>query len=289
MAKKTYDNSLDGEEISGLFIDDENDVEEPEVEETEEEEETEETEEEKEEEETEDEDSEDGGEASEEEEKKETPPKEVDKDNKYNDSVPWIKKRLSRAKNSYEKEFIDYAGSASDGIEVSKDDIPGAMRLWNLLKNNETLNLNVTSAIEQALKSGKAKQLHEISGVTKDMVRENKLAVREATLDLRGADKVYKKYETNILQWAEEEGLSIKTATDVKRVYREWKGEHAQQLIAAAEKVGRTKAQTIKTKKSNASLSGGKSTASSSKPMDYKNASDEDILKRENLSIFTED
>lgn len=212
------------------------------------------------------------------------------KDEKYNDSVPWIKKRLARARRSFEKEFISQVTEASEGVPVSKDEIPSAVRLWNLLKHNSALNSEVTKAIDNAFRNKSVKSLREISGSTKDTVRESQLELKEERLNLREHDTVFKKYEAEILEWAEDEGLPLEKATDLKRVYREWKGENAQRLMVKAEGAALQKAKANTAKKQEARVQTHRNApVSKPRPIDYQKSSDSEILKHEKLSLFIED
>lgn len=265
---------LFAEEDPTLFLDDET---EETVEETTEET-TEETEEETEEKE----------ESSEETTEETTEETEEKKTTELDDNTPWIKKRLARAERSFERKFMEEAASLSDGVQVARDELPKATRLWNVLKHNPELSSKVDELINNSIKEGKLKSLKEIRPESRVDEGLSRLDLREAELDLRYSDPVYKKYEKQIKDYAEDEGIDIVNAKALKLAYKAWRGENSRLLMAEAEKKGAQKATQKAQVKKSAALAGGRAPVRQTQ-LDYRKASDKEILSNLGMSLFTDE
>lgn len=198
-------------------------------------------------------------------------------------------KRVERLKRSEENRFLEEANSLSDGVQLGKGDIPKAVRLWNMLVHNPELSTEVNEIITKALSEKKAKELHEISGTTKIGSFEARLAVKEAKLDMKLSDPVYRKYESQILDWAEDNEFDIKSAKDLAMIVKAWKGENSAVMTANMANKAKQKAETEIKSKQDAKLAGKVAKPVKGINIDYKKASDRDILKAEGLSLFSDD
>lgn len=237
--------------------------------------------------ETEDSSEEDGdkGEAGEEDEGKEDP-KKVEKPSEPDDNTPWVKKRLARAERAYERKFMEEVNGASYGHEVPRADLPKAAALWNMLRANPELSSKLNQMINEEVKSGKAKSLDNIQPTSGYDARESRLALREAKLDMRESDPVFRKYEQDILEWAEDEGLRIRSDRDLKSAVREWKGAHARTLGATQPPA--KKQATPPAKVPPAGPTGAKSKGGTPPP-NYRKMSAEEIIKHDGLKLLSDD
>ena len=199
------------------------------------------------------------------------------------DTTPWVKKRLARAERAFERKFMEDINADSVGHEIPRQDLSKAVKLWNTLRVNPELSLKVNQLISTEVQSGKAKTLDLIHPTGGADIREQRLALREAKLDYRETDSVYRKYEQDILEWAEDEGLRIRTERDLKSAIREWKGAHARTLATKAE----PKKAAPKAKSTVVPPTGR--TKSAPPKIDYRKASAQEILEREGLSLFSPD
>jgi hypothetical protein len=232
--------------------------------------------------------------AEESEESKEEEPSEEEnnakksKKSELDDNIPWVKKRLARAERSFERKFMEEAASLSEGITVARDEIPKAVRLWNVLKYNPELSQKVEELITNAAREGKFKSLKDVRPESKVDESIARIELKEAQLDLRYTDPIFRKYEKQIMEYAEDEGIEINSAKALKLAYKAWKGENARLLMADAEKKAQQKAvQKTQTRKA-AALASGRSPVKSVQ-IDYRKASDKEILNSMGLKLFTED
>lgn len=203
------------------------------------------------------------------------------------DTTPWVKKRLARAERAYERKFMDELNAESDGHEIPRKDISKAVKLWNTLRVNPELSARVNQIVSEEIVSGKAKTLDRVAPTGGVDIREQRLALREAKLETRETDPVYRKYEQDILEWAEDEGLRIRSERDLKGAIREWKGAHARTLATQAE--SKKAAPARQPAKSTVAPPVGKQSQVSGKhtsPIDYRKTSTQDILKREGTSFY---
>ena len=115
-----------------------------------------------------------------------------------------------------------------------------------------------------------------------------KIELKETQLDLRYSDPVFKKYEKQVMEYAEDEGLDVNNAKTLKLAYRAWKGENSRLLLAEAEQKGQKKATKDAQVKKSAALAGGR-TPVKANPMDYRKASDKEILDNLGLKLFVDE
>jgi hypothetical protein len=202
------------------------------------------------------------------------------------DTTPWVKKRLQRAERTFERKFLEDANGESVGHEIPRTDLPRAVKLWNTLRVNPELSAKVNELIATEVRGGNAKTLDLVQPTGGVDVREQRLMLRESKLEFRESDPVYRKYEQDILEWAEDEGLRIRSERDLKGAIREWKGAHARTLATKAE----PKATQQKRPTTTVNPTGGKQQSSNvQRPGDYRKMSTQDILKREGQSFFLPD
>jgi len=202
------------------------------------------------------------------------------------DATPWGKKRLARAERAFERKFMDEINAESDGHEIPRRDLSKAVKLWNTLRVNPELSARINQLVSTEITSGKAKTLDLVQPTGGVDVREQRLALRESKLEFRESDPVYRKYEQEILEWAEDEGLRVRTERDLKGAIREWKGAHARTLSAKADvqKPPAKKPSSV-VPPAGAKSQGGKTQG----PIDYRKTSTQEILKREGTSFFLAD
>lgn len=193
-----------------------------------------------------------------------------------------VQTRLERQKASVVTEMTQAAG-----IEVSYEELPGASRLWGLLKANPELSSAIQQVIDQHLTTGQAKA--PTDKAPKYSSKEVELARKEAIVDLKMSDRVFSKNSDKILDWAAKEGFDVTDAKSLKMAYMAWKGAH-DQLIKATEKVTDKQRKDQKAAmRKKASMQGSKTTKSGKSAIDYAKASPRDILAAEGLNLFTDD
>lgn len=211
----------------------------------------------------------------------------------FNEKNQQWQTRISRAKRAAEREFLDLASSMSDGVKIEKGEIPKASRLWNFLKVNPELSTKVQQLIDEESRTGSVKTLnsHKDSpfSANQSSEYEERLNLREAKIDLKLSDPVYKKYENKILEWAEDNEIDIRNVKQLQLAYKAWKGENSSLLLANAEARGQKKALEQKSEKASVKLA-GKSVSSVTAPkIDYRKASAKQVLEHEGLKLFHED
>lgn len=190
-----------------------------------------------------------------------------------------LKTRLERQEASMLRNFKEVAG-----VDIEKEELTSATRLWGLLKTNPELSGEIDKVIDQHLREGKAKppSHREVSS------REAELDFKEAVLDMKSEDKLFSKHSDKILDWAENEGFEVHNAKTLKLAYMAWKGSQGS-ILEATKKLNEEK------KKSERRQIQKKATVQSSKPgkqkakLDFSKMSDADIIANEGLSLFTDD
>lgn len=192
-----------------------------------------------------------------------------------------VEERLARDRRQREREFRNAAG-----YRISNEDVREAVRLWGFLYHNPQLSQEVQRMIDQAVSSGKARTLGPSTDDLYDEMQKE-LDLREARLELRMSDKVFRKNEQAILEWAGKNGFPVDDARTLKLAYLAWRGENSRKLEADAELRGQRKARTRAKMAKKANLQGANSRRR--KPVDYSKMSDEEILASEGLSLFTDD
>ncbi len=203
------------------------------------------------------------------------------------DNTDWVKRRLARAERSFERKFLDEVASESDGVQIERKELPKAAKLWNLLKHNPDVSRAVDEAIRKAGDEGKIKPLSEIRPESRISKMEAAFDLREAEMELKYSDPVYKKYSQEIKDYAEDEGLDISNPKALRLALKAWKMDNQPKLLADK---GKTKATTPvdPKKRKSAALVGGRSPVKST-PIDYRKSNDADILKSMGLSLFSDE
>jgi len=211
------------------------------------------------------------------------------------DTKAW-QKRVDRAKRSMERDFLAEVNSLSDGVTIERKEIPQATRLWNLLKANPQLNRDVSNIIDKVNKEGKLTDLKAYASnpLNQNVKRnsdatEDRMELYEAKLDLKFSDPVFKKYESEVMKWAEDNDFPIKTKKNLELAYKAWKGDNSDKLMAHVEAKTKKKASEVKKQKKDAKLMNKKVSAVKTKKIDYRNSSDRAILEAEGLSLFQDD
>jgi hypothetical protein len=211
------------------------------------------------------------------------------------DTKAW-QKRVERAKRSMERDFLAEVNSLSDGVTIERKEIPQATRLWNLLKANPQLNRDVTNIIDKVNREGKLTDLRAYASnpLNQNVQRnsdatEDRMELYEARLDLKFSDPVFKKYESEVMKWAEDNDFPIKSKKNLDVAYKAWKGENSSKLVAHVEAKTKKKANEVKKQKKDAKLMNKKVSAVKGKSLDYRKASDREILEAEGLSLFQDD
>lgn len=167
-----------------------------------------------------------------------------------------VKKATARVHKQYAyaqgwKEFIDYVNAHPDVAE----------------RINEVLAEHEPDAGYQAL------------SVSQSL--EQRLELKEAEMELRMTDPVFKEHEREIREWAEEEGIEIRTARDLKLAYRAWRGDPVNQAKIQSSQGG----SETKTKKPG--LQGAKGPA----PLreEARKMSEIEYLRRRGIPVFEEE
>lgn len=203
------------------------------------------------------------------------------------DNTSWVKNRLARAERSFERKFLEEAASQSDGVQLERQELPKAVRLWNILKHNPDVSRLVDEVLNKAGEEGKLKHLSQVRPDAKISRMEADFDLREAELELKYSDPVYKKYSEKIKDWAEEEGLDVTNPKSLRLAVKAWKADNAALLLAEKTK-SKPKTTVTDPKRKSAALVGGKSPVKGT-IVDYRKASDSDILKSMGLSLFTDE
>lgn len=205
-------------------------------------------------------------------------------------------KRVDRLKRSQERDFLAEVNSLSDGVTIERKEIPQATRLWSLLKANPELTQQIQGIIDTASKSGKLTDLKTYaqnplnSNVSRNSdATEDRMELHEARLDLKFSDPVFKKYESAIMKWADDNDFPIKSKKNLNLAYKAWKGENSSTLVAHTEANIKKKASATKQATKDAKLVGKTVSPVKPKKINYRTASDQDILKAEGLSLFKDD
>lgn len=202
------------------------------------------------------------------------------------DTQEWVKRRLARAERAFERKFLEEAASESDGVQLERRELPKAVRLWNVLKHNPDVSRAVDELLRKSGEEGKLKPLTAVRPDARINRLESEFDLREAELELKYSDPVYRKYSEEIKDWAEAEGLDITNPKTLRLAVKAWKSDNQGKLLANKPKPKAAPAADPKRKA--AALVGGKSPVKAT-PIDYRKASDADILKSMGISLFTEE
>lgn len=190
-----------------------------------------------------------------------------------------IQSRLERTKTQLSRQL-----SQTAGVQLEPDDVFGAAKLWGLLKSNPTLADAVDVVITSQLKAGKAKEVS-----TEESMRVSELSRKEAIIDLKEADPIFRKHSDKILDWAEDQGYSVDDKKSLKLAYMAWKGSQ-RGIIDKAKQAGEQKKQQSKeVAKKRAATQTGVAKKAKTTPSDFRKMSDKAVLARTGVKLFTDD
>ena len=190
-----------------------------------------------------------------------------------------IQGRLERTKTQLSRQL-----SQTAGVTLEPDDVFGAAKLWGLLKSNPTLADAVDVVITSQLKAGKAKEVS-----TEESMRVSELSRKEAIIDLKEADPIFRKHSDKIMDWAEDQGYSVDDKKSLKLAYMAWKGSQ-RAVIEKAKQAGEQKKQQSKdVARKRAATQTGVSSKAKTTPSDFRKMSDKAVLARTGVKLFTDD
>lgn len=198
-----------------------------------------------------------------------------------------LEEELERVKG---KTFDDLRDAA--GVDIDEDEAVDALKFWAYLKANP----DHAAAFNRYLQANpwknhpvvtKSYRNRDVDPEDLEKRLEEKLEYRETLRELR-QDPIFKKYEAQIMEYAEDEGFDISTAKGLRQAFKAWRGENLRLIAAEARRQGVKEAKTSKAKAKNATLikaSGGRLTVKG----DPSKMSDLEFLRRHGLSLFTDD
>lgn len=190
-----------------------------------------------------------------------------------------LQARLAREKRKMERELIQHAGT-----ELTSTEVPEAVRLWGFLKQHPELSKRVSEVING---SPQARQQPQPQGnYFKQQLQE--IELKEAVMDLKAEDAIFRKHEREIEDWVDEQGIQVTDAKSLKVAYLAWKGQNYRKDAADTELAVQRKMQDNLRKKKNASVLPAKAQKATAS-LDYSKLSPQDILKAEGLSLFKEE
>lgn len=193
-----------------------------------------------------------------------------------------IKARLDRQETKLVKDLSKFSG-----VELSKEELPPAARLWGLLKANPQLSRDVDSLIGLSITEGNAKAPISEDN-TADAITQ-RLELKEAILDLRAADPTFSKNADKVLAWAEKEGYEIANAKTLKLAVLAWKGSQGKVTEVVQKATAQRKQEVKKTLQKRATVQSTKTGNTAAAKVDYRKMSDRAVLQTEGLSLFTDD
>ena len=193
-----------------------------------------------------------------------------------------IKTRLERQEAKLVKDL-----SKAAGVEIVREELAPATRLWGLLKANPELSRDIDVLIAASLAEGKSTAPDAASN-SADAITQ-RLELKEAILDLKASDTLFQKNADKILTWAENEGYEVNSAKTLKLAVLAWKGSQGK----VAEVIQKSTAQRKQTSKQlmqkRATVQSTKAGQVHSGKSDYGKMTDADLLASEGLSLFTPD
>lgn len=194
-----------------------------------------------------------------------------------------VKARLERQETSMLHEL-----SASSGVDISREEVTNAAKLWGLLKANPKLSQAVDGLIGTALTDGSAKAPVTENDAAKRT--ERRMELKEAILDLKADDATFNKYATKILDWAKNEDYEVTDKASLKMAYLAWKGSQGKVMSAVQKTQAKQKTAAKEMAKKHATVQGTRSSAKrTGGRADYTKMADADVLAAAGLSLFTED
>lgn len=214
-----------------------------------------------------------------------------------------IKDRLARQAKSFttkiktlEAELDKVKGQTLDdiqakaGVSMDADEVVKAVQFWAYLQANP----RHSAAWNAFLQANPWEHKPEFKPRSKQVDPEDleakleaKLEYRETLRDLR-SDPIFKKYESRIREYAEDEGFDITTARGLKQAFKAWRGENLRLIAANARREGQRDAKVSKEKAKKAALtkaSGGRGSVKG----DVSKMSDMEFLRKQGIPLFTDD
>lgn len=197
-----------------------------------------------------------------------------------------IKARLERHEEKVVKGLIGDLTQVA-GVEIDSSELPGAAKLWGLLKSNPQLSYEIEGLIQSALQKGVART-PELESQSLS-AKEQQIAFKEAVLDLKMADATFNTNADKILAWAQNEGYNVVDNKSLKLAYLAWKGSQGAVAQAVQKAAAKRKQETKKAMQQKATVQSTKNGTSRSKAPSYVKMSDAAVLANEGLSLFTDD
>ena len=190
-----------------------------------------------------------------------------------------VQKRLERKDTQFVRQISEEAG-----VSLAHEEITQSAKLWGLLKANPELSEAVDLVIKTQLSQGKAKEV--VKNVSSK--REAILEVKEATLDLKLSDPLFRKNADKILEWADDQGYEVNSKKSLQLAVLAWKGSNDSILTKARQSSEQKRKSAKKATQKRAGAQGG-SSAKTKTPQDFRKLSDKDVLTRSGLSLFTDE
>lgn len=206
-----------------------------------------------------------------------------------------VKDRLERQARKFEREKEQIRTQAQEEFRrkvafgVDDHTLKQAVSLWKYLEANPAHAATINSLLEK-----NPWQNHPNLDTGEQSSPEDLLAQVRRELDLRDTlaqlrqDPLYRKYEDEIRDYAEDEGFDLDNPRDVRKAYLAWRGENAPRLAANARLQGQRDASKAKKRASRARLQGSSGPRGARK-VDPSKLSDQEFLAQEGLSLFTKD
>lgn len=190
-----------------------------------------------------------------------------------------VHKRLERKDTQFVRQISEEAG-----VSLAQEEITQSAKLWGLLKANPELSEAVDLVIKTQLSQGKAKEV--VKNVSSK--RETMLEVKEATLDLKLSDPLFRKNADKILEWADDQGYEVNSKKSLQLAVLAWKGSNDSILTKARQSSEQKRKSAKKATQKRAGVQGG-SSAKAKTSQDFRKLSDKDVLTRSGLSLFTDE
>ncbi len=180
---------------------------------------------------------------------------------------------------------LDLAEEAGVPPVKDRQELAEAVRLWKYLEHNP----EVAAAVRSVLHTSPGKMpTYEGRRGSSEGSSGSAIELKLATMDLRARDKLFRKFENDVLDWADFKGVPVKDEKSLNLAYQAWKGANIHLLTAKAEAKGAKKALEGRNKAKAAGMVPRKGGAKTGKP-DYRKMSDTDVLKSLGLKLETED
>ena len=189
-----------------------------------------------------------------------------------------VQSRLDRKDAQFVKQI-----SAVAGTNLEMHEVTHSAKLWGLLKANPQLSEAVDALISAQLNSGRAREL-----VNADLERQQTMEVKEAVLDLKLADRTFRKYADNIIEWADEQGYPVNSEKTLRLAYMAWKGSKEGVLATAKQQSEQRRKASKDAVRQRAGAQSGNSPKSYGRT-DFTKMSDKDVLSRSGMKLFTDE